>query len=179
MRGGGSEYHRVALLGKELSEVATQAILVGHLVTLINNDNIPMGLLKPCTKTTVVLQGVDRDDGLVVVVEGILVEGNLILYLGYTHTVETHKGNGKAVPYLLLKLCKNALKRTYEYAFATASAYHLSQEDTHLNGFSQAHAISDEQAGTRQFQSFQCGGHLIISHVESSMLCYGNLAGII
>ena len=98
MRGGGSEYHRVALLGKEQGEVATQAILVGYLVTLINNYDIPMGFLKPCTKTTVVLQGVDRDDGLVLVVEGFLVEGNLILYLSYKHTIETHKGNGKAVP---------------------------------------------------------------------------------
>ena len=40
---------------KELSKVSTEAVLIGNLVALINDNNIPMGLFEPRTETTVIL----------------------------------------------------------------------------------------------------------------------------
>ena len=179
VRGGGSEYHRVALLGKKLCQVATKTVLVGHLVALVDHYDVPMGLFEPCPEAAVVLQCVDGDDGLVVIVEGILVERYLILYLCHSHAVETHKRYGKAVPYLLLKLGKNTLQGANEYALATSATYHLGKEDPHLDGLSQSHTIGNKQSWTRQLESLKGGSHLILRHVEGSILSDGDLVGIV
>ena len=79
VRCGRGKDEGVALLGKELSQVATQTRVVGHLVTLVDDDDVPVGFLQPCTESAVVLERIDRDNGLVVIVERILVERYLVL----------------------------------------------------------------------------------------------------
>ena len=105
MRCGRCENQRIALLRKELCKVATQTGIVGNLVTLINHNDVPMRLLQPCTETTIVFQRVNGDDGLVVIVERILVERYLVLNFGYAYAVKTNKRYGKAVPDFFLELC--------------------------------------------------------------------------
>ena len=130
VRCGRSKDKGVTLLGKELSEVATQTVLVGHLMTLIYHYDVPMGLLKPCTEATIVLQRIDADDGLVVIVKGILVERYLTLNLGNTDTVKTNKRYGKAVPDFFLELGKNALNVHLTYVPYLKAAGELKTKPT-------------------------------------------------
>ena len=175
VRCGRSKDKGVTLLGKELSEVATQAVLVGHLMTLIYHDDVPMGLLKPCTEATIVLQRIDTDDGLVVIVKGILVERYLTLNLGNTDTVKTNKRYGKAVPDFFLELGKNALQGTYKDTFSLTPAYHFAEEDANFNSLSKANAVSNKKTRTWKFKSLQCRFHLVLCNIISTTLRNGNL----
>ena len=104
-----------------------------------------MGLLQPCTETAIVFQRVNGDDGLVVIVERILIERYLVLYLGYTYAVKTNKGNGKAVPDFFLKLCKDAFKGADENALSSAATNHLAEKNTDFNSLAKTYAICDKQ----------------------------------
>ena len=76
-------------------------------MTLVYDYDIPAGLLDIVTELGVVLEGVYRNDGLVVVVERVLVSRNLRTDLVHAIAVQTDKGNREAVPHLFLELCKD------------------------------------------------------------------------
>ena len=137
MGSGRGENHRVALLCQELCQITTKTAIISYLMAFVNHNYIPMCFFEPSTETTIILQRINRDDGLVVVVERILIKRNLVLNLCHTKTVQTNQGNGKAIPNFLLELSQYAFQRTHQYAFATATANHFSQEDTHFNCLTQ------------------------------------------
>ena len=149
MRSGTGEYQTVTMVCKELGQLATQSAIVGYSVTFIDDDNVPMGLFQPGTELTVILQSIDRDNSFVIEVERIFVHGYLCTNTVNTNTIKAHQGNGKAVPNLFLELCQNALQGTNEDSTATTTTNHLTEEDTHLNGLTKAHAICNQQTRTR------------------------------
>ena len=76
-------------------------------MTLVYDYDIPAGLLDIVTELGVVLEGVYRNDGLVVVVKRVLVSRDLSTDLVHTIAVQTDEGNREAVPHLFLELCKD------------------------------------------------------------------------
>ena len=76
-------------------------------MTLVYDYDIPAGLLDIVTELGVVLEGVNRNDGLVVVVKRVLVSRDLSTDLVHAIAVQTDEGNRKAVPHLFLELCKD------------------------------------------------------------------------
>ena len=175
MRGGGGENQRITFLGKELRQISTQAVLIGHLVAFINDDNVPMGLFEPCTEAAIVLQRINRNYRLVVIVKWILVHGNLTLNLRHAYTVQTDERNGKTVPDFFLELGKDALQSAHKDALAATTTNHLTEEDAHLDCLTETYAISDKQTRTRQFHCFQGGLHLVFCYIVCATLGNSNL----
>ena len=134
-----------------------------------------MGLFEPRTETSVVLQRINGNNGLIVIIKRILVHGNLTLNLGYSDTIQTDERNGKAVPDFFLELSKDALQSTYKNALAATTTNHLTEEDAHLDCLTETYAICDKQTRTRQFHCFQGGLHLIFSDIIGSSLSNSNL----
>ena len=75
VRGGAEQDQRIGTLGQEGSQtVALGAVtLPGHIVGLIQDDQVPPGAFQVAAVLAVALEGIDRDDGAVVVVERIVV----------------------------------------------------------------------------------------------------------
>ena len=71
----------VAKRGELLREPRTLRPLAltsgGHVMRLVNHNHIPMGRLKRTLELVVLLERINRDNGLVVVVEGIVIGWNL------------------------------------------------------------------------------------------------------
>ena len=132
------------MVGKELSQLATKTSFIGYRMAFINDDDVPAGLFQPGTELTVILQRIDRDNGLVVVVERILVHRNVHADMIHAGTVETHQWDGEAIPQFFLELGKNTFQSTYKDTAASSSAYHFAEEDSHLYGLSQTYAICNE-----------------------------------
>ena len=65
--------------GEESRELLALAAAVGDVVALIDDDDVPAGVLEPGAVARVVLERIDGDDATVVVGEGVAVGGDLLL----------------------------------------------------------------------------------------------------
>lgn len=86
----------------------------GHVVGLVNDDDVPVGIFNVNVVFPVVFQGVYGDNGPVIIIKRIVVGG----YAG-TDTldadgVQPGQGNGKPAPHLFLELGEHALDRNHE-----------------------------------------------------------------
>src|SRR6266702_2279517 len=106
------------MLGQESSEpvVERTVALKGDVVRFVYDDDVPMGVFEVMAVFGVALQRVDGDEGLVVVVKGIVVCRYLAPDPLKAGGVEQRQRNRKTGPELLLELLHHALCRYHEDA---------------------------------------------------------------
>ena len=119
---------------------------VRHVVRLVNDDHVPPGFFEVGPVLGVPLQGVDRDDGLVVVVEGVVVRGDAAADALDADGVEARERDREAVPELLLELGQHALDGEDEDAPAPAPGDQLADQDPRFEGLAEAHCVCDQDA---------------------------------
>ena len=119
---------------------------VRHVVRLVDDDDVPVGLLQVGAVLRVLLQRVDRDDRLVVVVERVVTGRDAAAHPLDADRVEPGEGNGEAVPELLLELREHALDGQNEDAPASAAGDQLADEDARLQGLPQPDRVGDQDA---------------------------------
>ncbi|MPN39401.1 hypothetical protein SDC9_186929 [bioreactor metagenome] len=80
----------------------------------INDNDVPPGLFEECPVLHVLLEGVHRNDGPVVMVEGVHAGGKAGVDPLYPRGVEADQGYRKPAPELFLELGHHALDRNDE-----------------------------------------------------------------
>jgi hypothetical protein len=126
-------------------------------VGFVDDDRVPVALVRPDTKFGILLEGIDRDDGLVVVVERVGVGRDAATDALISHRVETDERNREARPELLLELGHHALGRDDEDAFALASGDELTEQDADLDGLAEADGVGLEDPLAGLFEGQQAG----------------------
>ena len=123
-------------------------------MALIDNHDVPACFLDIVLKLGIVFQGVYGYDGLIVIVEGILVDREFRFDSGNPVRIQAHQWNGKSIPYLLLELGEDGLQCQDQYSLAFAPFDHFSKEDTHFNRFAESHTIGNQQSGPGKLKRF-------------------------
>ena len=113
---------------------------------LVDDDDVPVGLLQVVAVLGVLLQRVDRDDRLVVVVERVVAGRDAATHPLDADRVEPREGDGEAVPELLLELREHALDGQHQDAPAPAAGDQLADEDARLQGLAESHRVGDQDA---------------------------------
>ena len=183
VRRGREEDHVVAAVGKLCRETVALRVAVllrRHVVCFVDDHHVPAGVLKRGLKLVVLLEGVDRDDGLVVVVERVVVGRNVLADALEAGRVETHQRNGETAPHLLLELGHHGLQRHHENALGGAAHDKLGKEDSRLKRLAEADGISYEDARPgiagrveRMFGRLQ----LVVHHVHRRVMGDGDRIG--
>jgi hypothetical protein len=117
-----------------------------HVVAFVDDDDVPPGVLEVVAVLEVALEGVNRDDASVEVVEWVVVRGDAIAHAGQTYGVQAYQRDGKAAPPLLLELGEHGLLRDDQNAFAAPSLDELGGKDGRLQRLAQADRVGDEDA---------------------------------
>ena len=160
MRGGGEEEQGVRTRGEQLGGAGAEGVValagaaLGDVVGFVDDDDVPPGVFEVGAVFAVLLQGVDRDDGPVVVVERIVVRRDVAADALEAGGVKPGERDGEAGPDFLLELGEHRLDRDDEDAPAAAALDHLGEEDATLDGFPEADGVGDEEslAGLGQCQ---------------------------
>ena len=145
--GGGREHDEgVGPPREQLREAAAQGARtpVGHVVRLVDDDDVPPRLFEVGAVLRILLEGVDGDDRLVVVVERVVVGGDPASYPLDADGIQARQGNGEAVPELLLKLRQHALDGEHEDAPPAPPGDELAHEDAGFERLSESYGVGDE-----------------------------------
>ncbi|MCY1307308.1 hypothetical protein D9M70_572200 [compost metagenome] len=126
----------------------------------------------------VTLEGIDRDDGAVVVVERVVVGRNITTDALDAGRVQAGERDGKAVPELLLKLTHHAFGGDYEDAPGLATPHQLGGENAGFEGFTQTHGIGNQQTRPQLLKhplrwlelEWQCIHHRVLTDHHSIIL---------
>lgn len=113
-----------------------------------------------------VLQGVDADDGALVVGERVAVRRDLLADPLETLAVETHERDGETGPQLVLELFEDVAWGDDEDLVAPTTADELAEDETHFEGFAETDCVGDEQAGTQTGERLVCSAALILECFE-------------
>ena len=119
---------------------------VRDVVRLVDDDDVPVGLLQVGAVLGVLLQGVDRDDRLVVVVERVVAGRDAAAHPLDADRVEPGERDREPVPELLLELRQHALDGQHQDPAAPAAGDQLADEDARLQRLSQPHGVGDQDA---------------------------------
>jgi hypothetical protein len=159
VRGGGQQDQGVRTLGQQFGQaVALGAIaLVRDVVRLVDDDQIPPGVFQIVTILAVALEGIDRDDGPVVIVEGVVVGRDLATDALDAGGVQAREVDGEAVPQLLLELAHHALGRHHQDAPGLAATHQLGGQDAGFERLAQTDGIGNEQPRAQLPQHLMCG----------------------
>ena len=150
--------------GEPAAERARAA--VGHVVRLVNDDHVPIGLLQVGPVLGVLLQGVNRDDGFVVVVEGVVVRGDAAADALDADGVEAGERDREAVPELLLELGQHALDGEDEDPPAPAAGDQLADQHSRFEGLAEPHRVGDEDALARLAKRLAGGLQLVANGIH-------------
>ncbi|MCY1294429.1 hypothetical protein D9M70_437220 [compost metagenome] len=123
---------------------------------LVDDDQVPPGLFQVVAVLAVTLEGIDRDDGPVVVVERVVIGWNVAADALNASRVQPGERDGKAVPELLLELAHHALGGDHQNAPSLAAAHQLGSEDAGFEGFTQTNGIRNQQAWAQLLQYSLC-----------------------
>ena len=148
---GGKHDERVRTAREQLGETRPQraGAAVRHVVRLVDDDHVPIRILQVGAVFGVLLQGVDGDDGFVVVVERIVVAGNVAPHPLDARRIEPRERNGEAIPELLLELRKHAFQHQHQNAPSTAASQQFAHQNASFQRLAQPHRIRDENTLTR------------------------------
>ena len=148
VRGGREHDEGVGLPRQQLREAAPQGARtpVGHVVRLVDDDDVPPRLFQIRTVFRVLFEGVDGDDRLVVVVERVVVGRNAAPHPLNADRIQAGEGNREAVPEFLLELGQHALHREHENALAAPPSDELAHQDPGFQGLAKADCIGDQDA---------------------------------
>jgi hypothetical protein len=160
VRRRGEEDQSVGALREDLRDpraLRPIAAPLGDVVGLVDDDDVPLGALDVRAELVVLLERVDRDDRLVVVVEGVVVGGDLLADAREAHRVEADEGDREARPQLLLELREHALHRGDEDAPPAPAADELGEEDARFERLAEADGVGDQDAGARLLEASRAG----------------------
>ena len=142
---------------------------------LVDDDQVPPGFFQGDPVLFVVLQGVDRDDRLVELVERILVERDMgpdLLDLG---AVQLDERDREARPEFLLELGQHRLGRDDEDALGPAPQDEFRGEQARLQGLAEADVVAEENSHPRRPQRQPNGIELEVQVVDGRLS--GDLRG--
>ena len=116
VRRGREQHQGVGAGGQQAGQASAprQAVLActgRDVVALVDDDDVPPGVLQIVAVLEVALERIDRDDAAVEVVERVVVAGMLLRTRCKTHRIQPHQRDGEAAPPLLLELGQHALER--------------------------------------------------------------------
>ena len=156
---------------------------VGNVVGLVDDDEVPPGLFQIMAVFAVALERIDRDDGAVEVVEGIVVGRNVAANALDAGRVQPGERDGEAVPELLLELAHHAFGGHHQDAPRPAPPHQFGGENAGLQCLAQAHCVGNEQARAQALQrprgGLQLEGHgvhhAVLAHHQRIAL-HGRLA---
>src|SRR5690606_40930343 len=82
MRGGREHDQGIGAAGQQLRQLGAlrAGTTLGDVMCLVDDDDVPVGPLQVAAVFIVLLEGVDGDDRLVVVVEGVVVARNIVAH---------------------------------------------------------------------------------------------------
>ena len=124
-------------------------------MALIDDDDIPPGVFQIVAVLQIALEGVDRDDAAVEVVERVVVGRDAVAHPSQADRVQPHQWDREAAPPLLLELGEHGLLRDDEDALAPASLNQLGGQHTGFQRLAQADGVGDEDARARLPQRLQ------------------------
>ena len=117
---------------------------VGDIVRFVNDDDVPVGSLQIRPILGALLEGVDRDDRLVVVEERIVVGRNPTPHSADAVRVQPREGNREAVPEFLLELGQHTAHRQHEDPAAPAPGDEFAYQDACLQGLAEADSVGNQ-----------------------------------
>ncbi len=157
MRGRGEQDEPVGTGGQALRELVALAdaagtLPLGDVVGLVDDDEIPPRRLKSRPVLPVVLEGVDGDDGLVELIEGVVVQRDAGPDLPDPRTVDPDERDREAGPEFLLELGEHRLGGDDENALGPAPEDELGGEQACLKRLPEADVIAHEDASAGRSQ---------------------------
>ena len=165
---GGRREHdeRIGLPRQQLRKAAAQGTRspVGHVVRLVDDDDVPPRLFEVGAVLRILLQGVDGDDRLVVVVERVVIGRDSAAHPLNADGIQAGQGNDEPVPEFLLKLRQHAFHSKDEDAPPAPSGNELAHQDAGFQRLAESYGVGDQDAlaGPREGQA---GRIELIGHV--------------
>ena len=165
---GGRREHdeRIGLPRQQLRKAAAQGTRspVGHVVRLVDDDDVPPRLFEVGAVLRILLQGVDGDDRLVVVVERVVIGRDSAAHPLNADGIRAGQGNDEPVPEFLLKLRQHAFHSKDEDAPPAPSGNELAHQDAGFQRLAESYGVGDQDAlaGPREGQA---GRIELIGHV--------------
>ena len=111
---------------------------------LVDHDHVPAAVFEMDAVVGAGLQGVDGDDGAVVIVERVGVGGNAGADAVDADGIEAHQRDGEARPHFLLELGHHALHRDDQNALAAATLNEFAQQDADFDCLAKTGRIRHE-----------------------------------
>lgn len=118
----------------------------------------------------ILLQGVDGNDGFVVVIKRIVIGGDAGADTLNADGVQSHQRNRKPAPHFLLKLGEHTLDSQNQNPFAAAPADQLADQNAAGQGFPKAHGIGDQNARPRLLQCLGGGIELVMHPIHGGLV---------
>lgn len=162
---GGCRKHdqSIRTFGEKLREFATFGgfAACGDIVCFVDDDDIPVGLFEGNAVSPIVFEGIDRDDGFVDGIEGVVVGGDMSADTLKAGRIEPCERDGEAIPHLFLKLGEHTFDGDNHNALGAATSDQFSEQDSCFEGFSEADSVGDEDALAGLFEGFEGGFKLV------------------
>jgi hypothetical protein len=145
VRGGGGQDERFGVRREHPGELVVHGLGIGDVVGLVNDYRVPVQLaeLGPVAGA---FQRIHRDDGALVVREGIARGRDFLPDLLDAGGVEADERQGKPAPELMLHLFQHVARGNDEDAFAAAAFDQLAEDHADLEGLAEAHRVRDQDA---------------------------------
>jgi len=129
----------------------------GHVMCLVNDDDVPPGLFEIMPVFDVLLEGIDGDDRPIEVMKWIVVGRQAVAHALQAGGIETHKGNGEAIPELLLELSQHGFDCQHQNALASPTSNQLGDQNAGFQCLAQANGISDQDSRTGCDNAWRAG----------------------
>ena len=180
MRCGREQHERVGPVGQQPRQpcAARQARLPcpgGHVVALVDDDDVPPGVFEVVAVLQIALERVDGDDAAVEVVERVVVGRDAVAHPRQSHRIEPHQRDGEAAPPFLLELGEHRLLGDHQDALAAAALYQLGGQDAGFQRFAQAHRVGNQDAGAGLLERLQGRVELVRHQVHHAAVAQVNL----
>jgi hypothetical protein len=180
MRRCGQQDECVRPCGQQLGEPgpsgqSSLARTGGDVVALVDDDDVPPGVLQVIAILQIALEGVDRDDAAVEVIEWVVVGWNAVAHARQPHGVQPHQRDGEAAPPLLLELRQHRLLADDQDALAAATLDQLGSQDAGFQCLAEADCVGDQDPRTRPAQGLQRRVELVGYQVHHGAMAEMNL----
>ena len=146
-----------------------------HVVALVDDDDVPPGVLQVVPVLQIGLEGIDRDDGPIVKVKGVVVAGDGVADPLQSNRIQPHERNREPAPEFLLELSQHALLRDHQNALPAPTLNQLGGENAGLQRFAQADRVGDQDALPRLPERLQSGIELIGHQIHHPAVAEMNL----
>ena len=132
----------------------------------VDDDDVPVALVRPNPELGVLFQGVDGNNGLVEVMEGVRVGRDSAADAFEPDGVEAHQRYRETRPEFLLELRHHALGGDHQDSLALAAIDQFAEQDAHLDGLAKANGVGHQNTLPRLFERQQRGIELVRQVVD-------------